>query len=126
MKKEEKIRYTTALAFFITILIMSVSCSKDNPYGGASTGNNGGQPGANEVWIQDMAFNPASITVKAGTTIKWTNKDSATHTVTADDNSFDSGNIPVNGTFSHTFPAAGVFTYHCRIHPAMKATVLVQ
>jgi plastocyanin len=122
MKKAN--RFTSGAAFLIAILIVSVSCSKNSPlYGTSSTGNKGGQPGANEVWIQGMAFNPASVTVTAGTTIKWTNKDSITHTVTADDNSFDSGNIAANGTFSHTFSSAGTFTYHCKIHPNMTASV---
>jgi plastocyanin len=126
MKKQVEIRHLAGIVFLMTVFIVFTSCSKDNPYGGSSTTSSGGQPGANEVWIQDMAFNPGTITVKAGTTLKWTNKDSVTHTVTADDNSFDSGDIAVNGTFSHTFSTAGTFAYHCKIHPSMKASVVIQ
>jgi plastocyanin len=126
MKKEKIIRHLAGSAFLLTIILVLAGCSKDNPYGGNSTVSNGGQPGANEVWIQNMAFNPGTITVSAGTTVKWTNKDSVTHTVTADDNSFDSGNIAANGTFSHTFSSAGTFSYHCKIHLSMKASVMVQ
>ena len=56
----------------------------------------------------------------------WTNNGPSVHTVTADDGSFDSGNISVGKTFSHTFQTAGTFAYHCTIHPFMKATVIVQ
>ncbi|MGE5458403.1 MAG: cupredoxin family copper-binding protein [Methanococcaceae archaeon] len=125
MKRIEKIRHVSGFAFLMTIYVLLAGCSKDNSYGENTSGNNGGQPGANEVWIQGMAFNPASITVTAGTTIKWTNKDGVAHTVTADDNSFDSGNIATNGTFSHTFSTAGTISYYCKIHPMMKASVVV-
>lgn len=127
MKRIEKIRYASGIAFLMTIFVLLAGCSKDNSYGGNTSGNNGnnGQQGANEVWIEGMAFNPVSISVTAGTTIKWTNKDGVTHTVTASDNSFDSGNIASNGTFSHTFPTAGTISYYCKIHPMMKASVVV-
>lgn len=78
-----------------------------------------------------FGFVPASITVKVGTTVVWTNKTSAPHTVTSDDGkTFDSGiNTPIaanGGTFSFTFTKAGTYTYHCQIHPFMTATVIVQ
>lgn len=56
------------------------------------------------------------VTVKVGTTITWTNLDDAPHTVTADDNSFDSGVFQKGQTFSLTFSKAGVFSYYCAIH----------
>lgn len=78
-----------------------------------------------------FAFSPATITIKVGTTVTWTNNTSVPHTVTSDDNTtFDSGlNTPIaanGGTFSFTFTKAGTFAYHCQIHPFMKATVIVQ
>jgi len=99
----------------------------DNPTTGSNSGSKGSSgPGANEVWIQGMAFTPASITVDAGTTVKWTNKDAIGHTVTSNDGTFDSGTIAPNGTFSYTFANAGTFAYHCKIHPYMTASVLVK
>lgn len=93
---------------------------------GTSGGTNGtGVQGANEVLIQNMSFSPATITVSAGTTVTWTNKDAIAHTVTSDNNLFNSGNIGSNGTFSYTFSTAGSFSYHCSIHPTMKGTVVV-
>lgn len=78
-----------------------------------------------------FAFSPATITIKVGTTVTWTNNTSAPHTVTSDDGTtFDSGaSNPISangGTYSFTFTKAGTFTYHCQIHPFMKATVIVQ
>lgn len=106
------------VAILATILSLSVSCSK------SSSGGSGG-PGPNEVWIQGSAFNPASITVTAGTTVTWTNKDAIAHTVTSDAALFDSGSINTNGTYSHLFSTAGTYAYHCTIHPFMTASVKV-
>ena len=82
--------------------------------------------GGSTVSIKNFAFNPASITVAAGTTVVWTNDDTTGHTVTADDGSFDSKTIDTGGTFSQTFGTAGSFTYKCTIHSSMTATVVVQ
>lgn len=76
--------------------------------------------------IQNFAFNPETVTISVGTTLTWINLDSAPHTVTSDDNLFDSGNLNQNATFSHTFTTPGTFTYHCSIHPSMTAKVVVQ
>src|SRR6476469_8935583 len=61
------------------------------------------------VSIKDFAFDPKSISVNVGDTITWTNDGPSPHTVTADDGSFDAGNIDKGGTFSHTFDKAGTF-----------------
>jgi plastocyanin len=75
--------------------------------------------------IVGFAFHPASVTVTAGETISWTNEDSATHTATADDGSFDTGQLAKGASGSHTFATAGTFAYHCTIHPSMHGTVTV-
>jgi len=78
------------------------------------------------VTIKNLSFNSSSITVVIGVnnTVIWTNMDAVTHTVTADDGSFN-GTVPAGTTFTHTFTTAGVFTYHCSIHKFMKGTVKV-
>lgn len=83
------------------------------------------EPPANEVYIKGMAFTPATLTVTVGTTVKWTNKDAVTHTVTSDTGLFDSGNIDQNGTSSHMFSTAGTYNYHCSIHPSMTGKIIV-
>jgi plastocyanin len=82
--------------------------------------------GGAQVDIKDLAFNPASVTVKVGETVTWTNSDSMTHTITGDNGEFDSGDIASGKTFSFTFQNPGTFAYHCSIHPSMKATIVVQ
>jgi plastocyanin len=77
------------------------------------------------VTIADFSFSPSSLSVPAGTTVTWTNNDSTAHTVTLDDGSASSGDIATGSTFQHTFTAAGTYTYHCKIHPTMTATIVV-
>jgi plastocyanin len=78
----------------------------------------------NSVNISNFSFNPADLTVKAGTAVTWTNNDSTTHTVTFD--SFQSGNIAPGSSYSHTFSDKGTFNYHCSIHPSMTGKVVIQ
>ncbi|OGO32966.1 MAG: plastocyanin [Chloroflexi bacterium RBG_16_56_11] len=76
--------------------------------------------------MQGQAFRPATLTVTAGTMVTWRNNDGVTHTVTADDGSFDSGSLSGGDNFSHTFAVKGTFTYHCGFHPTMTGKVIVQ
>jgi plastocyanin len=78
------------------------------------------------VGIQDFAFNPPTITVPVGTTITWTNLDSAPHTVTSDGGLFDSGTLNQGQTFQFTFNTPGTYSYFCSIHSFMTAQVIVQ
>jgi plastocyanin len=79
-----------------------------------------------KVSIENFSFSPATITVKKGTTVTWTNNDTTAHTVTADSgNAFDSGTMEQGKTFSHTFDSAGTFKYHCTLHSDMHGTVTV-
>jgi plastocyanin len=71
-----------------------------------------------------FSFSPATLTIKAGTTVTWKNMSSAPHTITSDDGkTFDSGTIPTGGTFHFTFTTPGAFSYHCNYHPYMRATI---
>jgi plastocyanin len=124
-----KSRIITGITLLFALLMFSNSCSKSSPYNPAGTGNTGTGgttgPGANEVFIQGMAFNPKLISVIAGTTITWTNKDAIAHTVTSSTGLFNSGSIGANATFSFTFATAGSYSYYCAIHPSMTASVTV-
>ena len=84
-----------------------------------------GLAAAGRIPIQQYAFLPADLTVPAGTTVTWSNEDEAVHTVTATDNTWDSGRLPIGGTFSQTFSEAGTYDFLCSIHPAMKGTITV-
>ncbi len=77
------------------------------------------------VDIADFAFDPDPLEIPVGTTVTWTNQDTAPHTATADDGSFDSGRLDNGGTFSFTFDTPGTYPYHCDIHPRMTGTIVV-
>lgn len=79
------------------------------------------------VKISDFAFSPASITVKKGDTVTWTNEDNVAHTVTESDNQDGpkSDELQKGDTFTFTFNDAGTFKYKCSLHPSMTGTVTV-
>jgi plastocyanin len=77
-----------------------------------------------QVGIANRAFNPATLTVSAGSTVTWTNADAATHSVTFD-NGPDCGNLATGASTTVTFSAAGSYPYHCKIHPSMTGSITV-
>jgi plastocyanin len=82
--------------------------------GGGSSGATTSQAAA--VKLVNMTFTPAQLTVKVGTTVVWTSEDDVPHTVSADDGSFDSGNMKKGDTFEFTFTKAGQYPYYCAYH----------
>lgn len=116
------IKIFSAICLIGLAVIFTNSCSKGSSYGSSG----GGVPGTNLVTIQSMQFQPATITLVAGSTITWKNMDAVAHTVTSDDGtSFDSGNISPQGTYTFTFMTVGSYPYHCSIHPSEKGTVQI-
>jgi plastocyanin len=79
----------------------------------------------NEPDLTNWHFDPAEITVPAGTTVAWVNKGKEEHTVTADDKSFDSGMKRPGASWQRAFPKPGRYTYYCAPHPWMKGAVRV-
>jgi plastocyanin len=79
-----------------------------------------------DVGIAGFSFSPKELTINVGDNVTWTNSDAQSHTATADDGSFDTGPIPNGTPASVTFSKAGTFAYHCNIHPAMTATLVVK
>ena len=75
--------------------------------------------------IKNISYLQPRITVSVGTTVEWTNSDPLPHTVTANDNSFNSGLIQPGKTYRHTFTKAGTFNYYCVPHPFMKGVIVV-
>lgn len=83
--------------------------------------------GANQiVIIKQMHFDPSQVSVQAGDTVEWKNEDIFSHSVTADDGSFDSELIAPGHSWQMTFKSAQTIAYHCRPHPNMTATLMVQ
>lgn len=82
-----------------------------------------------EVGMKDIQYVPKAVTVKAGGTVKWTNSDSVTHTVTKKSGpgqKFDSRNMQVGDTFEQKFDTPGKVDYLCTIHPNQTGTVTVE
>jgi amicyanin len=77
------------------------------------------------VEIQAHGFSAPTLTVKAGTTVTWTNRDDDAHTVTSVANTFRSPGLDTGETFSYTFTRAGTFEYFCSLHPLMTGKVVV-
>ena len=125
--------------FLATVLALSIlffSCSKDKSSLAESdngtihaAGNGNGTNGSStlnyttRVSIQNSAFSPADVTVMVSGSILWTNSDNMVHTVTADDGSFDSGDLQPGATFSFTFNTVGPHPYHCKYHAEMTGIV---
>jgi plastocyanin len=81
------------------------------------------------VTIQDFSFSPATLTIKAGTSVKWTDNGPSAHTTTSDTGVWDSGTLSApsgggpyggssaGGTYQFTFNTPGTYHYHCTLHP---------
>ena len=78
------------------------------------------------VLARDFMFAPTAMTVAAGSTVTWTNKDQEPHTVVSIDGLFRSGALDTNDSFSFRFDKSGSYRYTCSIHPQMVGTIQVQ
>ena len=127
---KQRIFFTLAMPIaFASILFFG--CSKSNETLGL---NREGSPihgsGTNPTYysttinIERNSFTPADVTVMQTGSLLWVNKDTQVHTVTADNGSFDSGDIQPGSSWGFTFNVIGPHTYHCKYHP--EATGIVK
>ena len=80
-----------------------------------------------EIKIDNFAFTPTELTVKAGTTVEWVNRDDIPHVVVSDDKkTFKSKALDTDDKFSYTFTTPGTYSYFCSVHPKMTGRVVVQ
>lgn len=126
-------RRAPLIGFVILVTLLVGACSNSATTAPSAASPGGGATGAQSVTIRDFSFQPTSLTVRVGSTVTWTNKDSTGHTVTADDGSFKSNTIRTGTTydmtgtsFKQTFVKPGTYSYHCSIHTSMKGTITVQ
>ncbi len=104
------------------------------PLAACGGGNQTDGPGPAKATVQVLPdsvnvgkYDPTPVTVPVGDAIRWEWKDTANpHSVTADDNSFDSNLLDNGKSWTRKFTKAGTFKYHCSIHPQMLGTVIVQ
>lgn len=106
------------ITFYISIFLGFIACKKKNI----------GTPGENEIFLLYKTFSPTSLVVKRGTTVTFTNKDNANHTVTSSSGKFDSGKIKSDESFKHTFNDIGTFNFFCNYHSSQQeqGAIIVQ
>jgi plastocyanin len=124
-------RFAGSLALVLTVAVAGPAASQEPGVGERGSGRGGGSagvigPGAsNSVRIGFDAVRPARLDVVTGESVTWTNDSARAHTVTADDDSFDSGRMSSSQTYTHRFAAAGEAPYHCTLHPLIQGVVAV-
>lgn len=119
-------RRSVSFAVFIAVAILGIGALG----AGARNSSVAAQQKAEttEVKIDNFSFGPATLTVSAGTTVTWTNRDDIPHTVVSADDPkiFKSKVLDTDEKFSFTFTKAGTYPYFCSIHPKMTGKVIVQ
>jgi plastocyanin len=139
MTRNPRSRRLLALAVLLPVLAFGACGGGDDDdaasdAGGATTtsaaakGDDSGAAPAtgDKVEIVDFAFKPGDLKVTAGTKVTFTNGDGFAHTATADDDSFDSGQLQKGESFDFTFDKAGTYAYKCDIHNSMTGTIVVE
>ena len=85
------------------------------------------QTSSSAVAIHNFTFTPQTLTVKAGTTVTWTNKDDIPHGIASANNGFArSKALDTDDSYSFTFATPGTYAYFCYVHPFMKGTIVVE
>ncbi|HET6766023.1 MAG TPA: cupredoxin domain-containing protein [Chitinophagaceae bacterium] len=124
----KKIKISAIGVSLVTLSLLFFSCSKSNSDLIDDSANNpihSTQASLDHrVYMKNSTFSPSLMTLTAGKPVAWINDDNQVHRVTADDGSFDSGDMQPGATFSRTFNAPGTFPYHCKYHKGMTGTVI--
>ncbi|OGD57450.1 hypothetical protein A2V71_03390 [Candidatus Berkelbacteria bacterium RBG_13_40_8] len=104
------------------VFFAGASCSKN------SSPSTSAPTPTSSVSIKNSAFDPQSLSVSSGTVVSWENFDNTAHQIVNDSNlaGFESGVLDQGATFSFTFNQAGIFRYHCSLHPEMTGEVIVK
>jgi plastocyanin len=122
----------------LALALVAAGCGGDDEEedggGGAATQEQPADTGAGKtakVAMKDTKFEPKSLTVEKGTTVKWTNEDSVNHDVTKESGAglnFESGNgdLAKGDTFEQTFDTAGKVDYVCTVHVGMTGSITVK
>jgi plastocyanin len=108
-----------ALSLILASCLLMMACSKSNGYGSSSSNN------PPTIYMKGSVFSNTNLRINQGTMVLWKNDDSTVHTVTSDQNAFDSGDIQPGGSFSFTFNSMGTFAYHDKHHLSMTGVVVV-
>lgn len=106
----------------LAIVVMVAACSSDGSTDSTSPGGSSGD--VVDVTIENFMFVDSTASVSVGDTVRWTNNQSVSHTVTSGEELWDT-TLSNGGTFEFTFDDAGTYPYFCAIHPSMTGTVEV-
>ena len=109
----------------VLLVIAGAACGSDDDSAEESGEAKDPSAGA-EVVISGFAFDPESLTVPAGSTLSVVNDDDSAHTLTAEDESFDSGEIAGGETGSVEVSGSGEVPYYCEIHDYMKGVIVIE
>ena len=113
------------IGILVIVLVTAGCTSSPAPAQGPPVTANSAE---NTVLIKNFAFNPSSVTVKAGTTVTWINQDGTQHNVISGAESpvaFASRNLGTGESFTYTFSSPGTYPYICSIHPFMTGEITV-
>ena len=114
-------------ALFVAGALLLAACGSSTPTKSGSAATSASSSGGTSITISNFMFMPMSLSVSPGATVKVTNKDSATHTLTSTGGQFNTGNITQNQTKTFTAPSKpGTYHYICNIHQYMMGTVVVK
>ena len=109
------------------VLLLGAYISAPASKGGATGQSSGSTATGTHITISNFMFSPMALTVSPGATISVTNKDSATHTLTATDGQFNTADVTQNQTKTFKAPMqAGTYHYICNIHQYMMASITVR
>ena len=107
--------------------LLLAACGSGTPAKSGSSSPTGTSSSGTSITISNFMFSPMHDTVMPGATVSVTNKDSATHTLTATGHQFNTGDIGAGQTKTFTAPTkAGTYDYICNIHQYMKGTIIVR
>jgi len=115
------------LALLCAAVAAAAAFSVDAAHGATAVAASAAQPSTSpEVTISNFSFQPPLLTVKVGTRVTWTNRDTAPHTVTSTDKRFESSSgMDTNDGYSYVFGKAGTYEYFCSLHPMMVGKIVV-
>ncbi|MGH7460249.1 MAG: cupredoxin domain-containing protein [Longimicrobiales bacterium] len=97
---------------FALVLIAATSCKP--------------APGVHEVTIRNFRFEPGTVSVATGDTVRWRNADLLPHTASASNRAWDSGSLSAGAVWQVPFPESGTYPYQCDAHPTMRGVVVVK
>jgi len=114
MRRTPSARLTAALGLAVALVGLGL-------VGSAATARGA----THAVDIAEFAFAPAELTITAGDTVTWTNRDAVVHTATSVNGAFDSGDLETGASYSLTFTTPGTYDYLCTPHPSMTGRIVV-